>query len=340
MHPMAPPLVRLRGGKRRLGAMVNLGDFFKRIGIWLSILAEYPQLRSVYKAHQADGFFDYGQMPRRFSEMGEHVASKQLMAMRRQPRDGAFSSTLRFIQDGPVLPTYLPVEEGAAAALGAVSLAAADLYEARSGRSQEVRVRQSGSGLMTASYLYCYAQPSGEWGGCHGFDQTMAAEGSVKPQRKAYECGDGRHIFLHGGFPKLKQGIIDFLGCKCTVEEISAACKLWDADKLETAMQRRGLCATKCRTPHEWRASPQGQVVLGLPPLCFAPRRGNGGSGRALPERAARPLSDVIVVDFSHVIASPVVGRTLADHGATVIKVSSRRGQPRQADPHRRAEYR
>jgi len=28
-------------------------------------------------------------------------------------------------------------------------------------------------------------------------------------------------------------------------------------------------------------------------------------------------------VDFSHVIASPVVGRTLADHGATVIKVVS-----------------
>ena len=117
--------------------------------------------------------------------------------MRRLPRAGAFTSELRFLDDGPVLPTYLPVEEGAAAALGAAALAAADLYEARTGRSQRVDVRQSGSGLMTASYLYMYSQPSGEWKGCHGYDQTIAAEGSVKPQRKAYECKDGEYIFLH-----------------------------------------------------------------------------------------------------------------------------------------------
>jgi crotonobetainyl-CoA:carnitine CoA-transferase CaiB-like acyl-CoA transferase len=223
-----------------------------------------------------------------------------------------------------VLPTYLPVEQGAASSLGAVSLAAADLYEARTGRAQNLVVKQTASGLMTASYLYFYAQPSGEWRGTHGFDATMNAEGSVKPHRKAYPCADGRHIFLHGGFPKLKKGITDFLGCACTVEAIGAKTMEWEAEKLETAMQRKGLCATMCRTPHEWRQSPQGKVVLGLPPLVFAPRKGaRGGERRALPARAARPLSDVIVIDFSHVIASPVVGRTLADHGATVIKVVS-----------------
>merc|ERR1719240_623927 len=144
--------------------------------------------------------------------------------MRRRPRAAPFASELRFLADGPVLPTYLPVEEGAAAALGAAALAAADLYEARTGRAQEVKVRQSGSGLMTASYLYMYAQPSGEWKGCHGYDQTMAAEGTVKPQRKAYECKDGRHIFLHGGFPKLKKGLTDFLGCECTVDQMAEKC--------------------------------------------------------------------------------------------------------------------
>ena len=313
-----PALGRLRGG-----GQWGIGDWFKRLGIWFTLILEYPELRRVFAAHRADGFFDYGSMPVSFSRLGEHEATAQLMAMRRLPRSGTFSSTLRFKQDGPVLPTYLPVEEGAAAALGAVALAAADLYEARTGRPQEVVVRQSGAGLMTASYLYMYAQPSGEWAGCHGFDQTMAAEGSVKPHRKAYECGDGRHIFLHGGFPKLKKGITDFLGCECTVDAIGGKCKEWKAEALEAAMQRRGLCATMCRTPHEWRGSPQGKVILGLPPLCFDARRGGRGERRALASRAARPLSDVIVVDFSHVIASPVVGRTLADHGATVIKVVS-----------------
>ena len=133
-----------------------------------------------------------------------------------------------------------------------------------------------------------------------------------------------------GGFPKLKKGLTDFLKCACTVPEMAAACKQWNALELETAMQGAGLAATMCRTPAEWRASEQGQVISALPPIVIEPRTYLSGADvlaaggpRSLPAKAARPLSDVIVIDFSHVIASPVVGRTLADHGATVIKVVS-----------------
>ena len=200
MHTPTPPSVPKR--KRAIGPLTSFGDFWKRLSIWATLLLEYPQVLSVYKRHRAEGFFAFGAKPPRFSDLSAHEATTRLLAMRR-PMPGArngFGSTLRFKADGAVLPTYLPVEEGAAAALGALSLAAADLYELRTGRAQEVVVSQTAAGLMTASYLYFYAQPSGEWDGCHGFDQTMAAEGSVKPQRKAYECKDGRHIFLHGGF--------------------------------------------------------------------------------------------------------------------------------------------
>lgn len=133
---------------------------------------------------------------------------------------------------------------------------------------------------------------------------------------------DGEHIFLHGGFPKLKQGITNFLQCECSVDQISRAVSHWNAAELEHKMQALGLCATKCRSPHEWRQSEQGRAVLSLRELEFVHRGGRGGE-RQLVGGASRPLSDVLVVDFSHVIASPVVGRSLADHGATIIKVVS-----------------
>jgi hypothetical protein len=77
--------------------------------------------------------------------------------------------------------------------------------------------------------------------GCRGFEGTIAQEGGpqvvidlgsyaradaalltsrvrtacqavVNPVRKAYRVGgDGSWVFLHGGFPKLKKGILRFL---------------------------------------------------------------------------------------------------------------------------------
>ena len=311
-----------------LGPFQTLGDYITRFKCWLKVILEYPKLCAVYEQHRKDGWFQYGAPPKAFAELGEHPATSALLMLRYgvclAHRKKGFKSTLEFEADFPVLPTYLPIEEGAAAALGAVSLAAAELFELRTGRAQRVAISQSGAGLTTAQYLYIYVQPSGKWKGLHGFNGTMAAEGTVKPQRKAYECADGSWIFLHGGFPKLKKGLTDFLECECTVPAMSASCKRWTAGELEMAMQAKGLAATKCRTPMEWRASDQGKVMAQHPPVALEPTaRSIAGIPHLLPAKAARPLSDVIVVDFSHVIASPVVGRTLADHGATVIKVIS-----------------
>ena len=107
-------------------AFRNLGDFLKRLGLWFTLIVEYPHVRKVFSSHRREGYFQYGELPKSFKLLGDHAATKQLLAMRRQPRNSAFTSEMEFIADGPVLPTYLPVEEGAAAALGAAALAAAD----------------------------------------------------------------------------------------------------------------------------------------------------------------------------------------------------------------------
>ena len=319
----------------RLGPFEGVNDLFSRTRTYVKVLLEHSRMLAVYEQHRKDGWFRYGAPPASFAELAEHPALRALLELRSSSSSarGELRSTLRFEADGAVLPTYLPIEEGAAAALGALSLAAAELYELRTGRAQRVVVSQSGAGLTTAQYLFLYAQPRGRWQGLHGFDATMAAEGVVKPHRKAYRCGDGGWVFLHGGFPRLKKGITDFLGCECTVDGIGAAVAKWDSLELESAMQAAGLAATKCRTPAEWRESEQGKAVQALPPVCVEARPSNAArfdvdslkapAARALPAVASRPLSDVVVVDFSHVIASPVVGRSLVDHGATVIKVVS-----------------
>ena len=144
-------------------------------------------------------------------------------------------------------------------------------------------------------------------------------------------------MFVHGGFPKLKQGILDVLEVEGapTVEKLATKAKLWEtAAELEAAMQNRGLAGTVCRTPREWRSHPQGQAVL-KEPIIHLEEDDSGSVTPATPRLLStgtcvtRPLSDVLILDFSHVIASPVVGRSLVDHGATVMKIVTK-SRPRR----------
>lgn len=290
-----------------------------RARTWFRLLSEYEELKRVYEDHEAAGFFQYGAPSPEFAALQNHPAFAELDKLRRGGQ-----STIDFVGDFPVLPTYLPIEQGAGACLGALGLAAADLHEARGGKPQTVRVSQSDAGLSTAGYMFLEVEPGVGYAGLNGFEATIAQEGAVNPVRKAYECGDGSAIFLHGGFPKLKQGLLDFLDAEPTVDSIGSKVAEWQGAELEAAMQAKGLAVTLCRTPADWRSSHQGRAVAGLDAVCVETVETRGEPRTMKP--GVRPLSDVIVVDFSHVIASPMVGRTLAEHGATVFKiVTSRR---------------
>lgn len=293
-----------------------------RTQTWWRLLNEYDELRKVYESHAAEGFFVYGTEAGPFSELAKHPAFQELCALRR----GSGKSNVEFEDDFAVLPTYLPIEEGAAACLGVLGLASADLFELRSGGvAQTVRVKRSDAGLSTAGYMFLEIDAAHKYTGSRGFEATIEAEGKVNPVRKAYECGDGTYVFMHGGFPKLKKGILDFFEATPTVESIANGAKRWSSGvDLESAMRQKGLAVTMCRTPAEWRECEQGKAIGDLPPVCVETIETSGDvAPRLLKPAGIRPLADVVVVDFSHVIASPMVGRTLSEHGATVFKIVS-----------------
>lgn len=141
-----------------------------------------------------------------------------------------------------------------------------------------------------------------------------------------YKTGDGRWFMPSGSYPHLRDGTLELLNCPNTVSALAAAIAGWSSDDLEQACADRSLPGVYARSYQEWLAHPQG-LALEVKPVIEIEKIGDSPAQMARPLK--RPLDDIRVLDVSHVIAGPVMARTLGEFGANVLRVS----QPSRPDP-------
>lgn len=241
------------------------------------------------------------------SEPTPQVVLDALWQMTGQPSDQ--TRHLGFVSKHS-LPSLFHVGPLASATIGAQALMAASIWSSRTGVMQSIEIdqRHALACFRSERYLHIDGQPYGEvHDDLHGF----------------FPVGGRQWVQLHTAFPHHREGVLRILGCEPSRAAVAAALLNWSAEQLESQLYAAGLVGSAIRSTDQWQRHPHAGAISQLP-LLEIQRIGDSAPepvGRDVdPDR---PLSGVRVLDLSRVIAAPVAGRTLAQHGADVLAISA-----------------
>lgn len=227
------------------------------------------------------------------------------------------SSNWTYTGQEPPLACSVALALAARTAVAVQALTVAEFWALCGGAPQTISVDRH-NGL--------FALCSGLFQSSYGHDMSIA-QGAKAALSDFYATRDERWFHPMGTYPGLRDGALDLLQCANSPEAISRAVRNWNALELEEAFADAGLAGAMVRSKAEWKQHPQGQI-LDATPLVAIEKIADGPAGRA-GAPTARPLSGLRVLDFTHVIAGPVLVRTLAEHGADCLRISA----PAYSDP-------
>ncbi|MGF6755425.1 crotonobetainyl-CoA:carnitine CoA-transferase CaiB-like acyl-CoA transferase [Paraburkholderia sp. GAS42] len=210
--------------------------------------------------------------------------------------------------EDPALPSVYRVGTLASATIAAMALAAAECFRLRTGRQQrvDVDVRRALATFRSERYLRVN----------DGLPPELR-----NPVTGFYATRDNRWIQLHTNFQHHLDGVLKVLGCANDPKAVAEAIRGWHGATLDQTLADACLCAALIRAPDEWAALDQAKAIASLP--LFEIER-IGDSQPEAPGRgdASLPLAGTRVLDLSRIIAGPVAGRALAQHGADVLLIN------------------